>query len=129
MRSLLILLLSFVFINACSSTSKSRSQSQDKYVITNEVITNSSATNAFEIIQQHRPQWFIRIPSRGTKSLYTDDASHPVVYMNDVRRGKIETLRQISSQAVKEIRYLKPREASLRFGLGHTGGAILLKMK
>lgn len=81
---------------------------------------------AYELIQRLRPQ-FLR--SRGTTSLGgSAGSSKPtaLVVVDGSPRGDLSALRQVSAMSIEEIRYLSAADASIRFGTGYTGGAILV---
>jgi hypothetical protein len=100
-----------------------------RYVITESEITGSGTTNAYDAIQQLKPDWFLQSQRRGVKSVNVADSTEPVVYVNNARYGDTQTLRNISTLNILEIRYLQPSEATTRFGTGHVGGAFLVKVK
>jgi len=52
-----------------------------------------------------------------------------VVYLDEVRFGDFTSLEQISVFSIKEIEYISPSEATLKFGTGHSGGAFLIRSK
>lgn len=112
----LLLLLAMV---ACGTTSASRSSSSD--VLTRAEIQASRAPNVLELLQQLRPQ-FLR--SRGALSIQDPTAGQPVVYLNNVHYGDIDSLRTISSGDVDEIRFISAADATTRWGTGHAGGVI-----
>jgi hypothetical protein len=51
------------------------------------------------------------------------------VYVDGVRRGDLQVLRQINAIDVKEVRHLSATEATQRFGTGNTMGAIVVTSK
>ena len=116
------LLLLLTMVGACAASSSTARGSSD--VLTHAEITASNATTAFELLQQLRPQ-FLR--SRGVPSMRDPSAGYPVVYMNDVRRGGIDTLRSILVEEVDEIRFFSAADATTRWGTGHAGGVIQVR--
>lgn len=58
----------------------------------------------------------------------TFTVSRPVVYLDDMKYGDPEVLKGIRTMAVEEVRYLSANQAGMEYGLGHEGGAILVKM-
>jgi hypothetical protein len=48
------------------------------------------------------------------------------VYLDGVRLGGVEDLRRISTQSVQSIRHYTAQEAQVRFGIGHSNGAIVV---
>ena len=98
-------------------------------VITESEIGASTYQNALEIVQNLRPQMLI---PRGVGSDATglSAASIPIIiYMDDVRLGEPSSLSNIPASRVKEIRFLNARDATTRFGTGHSSGVILVTTK
>jgi hypothetical protein len=50
--------------------------------------------------------------------------SPPLVYMHNQRYGGVEWLRIFQSDNIAEIRYVNARDATTRWGTGHSGGVI-----
>jgi hypothetical protein len=116
-RLLLVLMLA-----ACGTTSAARMGSSD--VLTRSEIETARASNALELLQQLRPQ-FLR--SRGALSIRDPAAGNPVVYMNNVHYGDIESLRTIGIEEIDEIHYISAADATTRWGTGHAGGVIQVR--
>jgi hypothetical protein len=87
--------------------------------LTQDEIRGSHANTVHELVQALRPGW-LRV--RGTTSLQEQGAV--VVYINNVRSGTPEVLRQVRPDAVESIRYLDELQASSRYGTGHAHGVI-----
>jgi len=92
-------------------------------VIGPDEISASSATNAYDLISQVRPNW---LRGRGTPNLRGSQAPLPVVYLDDRRQGALEILRTFPTGGVAELRYINATTATTRFGNGHAGGVILV---
>src|SRR5437867_11026384 len=90
-----------------------------------EIAAAGDIQTAFDIVKRLRPNWFnVRGPS--SINLPTPDV---VVYVNGVRRGGPDTLKDLPITGLNEIRHLRGTEATQRFGLGHENGAILVSFK
>ena len=90
-----------------------------------EIAAAGDAQTAFEIVKRLRPNWLnVRGPS--SINLPTPDV---VIYVNGVRRGGPDTLKDLPITGLNEIRHLRGTEATQRFGLGHENGAILVSFK
>jgi hypothetical protein len=98
----------------------------DRDVITLEQIQSVSASTAMDVIQRLRPE-FVR--GRGRSSVQDPTAQFPVVYVDGVRTGGLEALRSISAIDVREIRYVNSTDATTRYGTGHTGGVIEVRIR
>ena len=102
-------------------------------------IVASGAPNVLQLIQAVRPNWLVK---RGEHSISKDPrvlvdsetgqgymvpADDPIiVYQDDMRLGTTDQLREMALTNITRIIFLDAREATLRFGAGHTHGAILL---
>jgi outer membrane cobalamin receptor len=115
--------LLLLIIVACGTTSVAqRGPSSD--VLTRAEIESSRAANAYELLQQLRPQ-FLR--SRGAFSVNDPRGGFPVVYINDMPHGDLNALRSILIEEIDEIRYISAADATTRWGTGHAGGVIQVR--
>lgn len=122
-RSVFLVLL--LALAACSTTGGAR-PAQTRNLITAEEIATVSVGTAFEVIEQLRPQFF---QGRGPSSIRSNTPDTPIVYVNGVRYGGIESLRAIRAMDVAEIRLLSASDATTRYGTGHVGGVIEVQTK
>jgi hypothetical protein len=71
--------------------------------------------------------------SRGMRSLHEapvgQTVEYPVVYVDRMYYGDLESLKDISVTTIFEIRYLDFNAATVQFGTGHSGGIILILTK
>jgi hypothetical protein len=116
--SLVLLLV----LAACGTTSGSRRATSD--ILTRAEIETSSASNAYDLLQQLRPQ-FLR--SRGATSIRDPRPAYAVVYMNDVLYGNLVSLRSILVEEIDEVRYISATNATTRWGTGHAAGVIQVR--
>ena len=98
----------------------------NRYLITEGEIATSSQDNAFDVIETIRPSMLMK--SRGLSS-DADAAVEIMVYLDEVRLGNPENLRNIPRTTVREIRFISASEATMKFGTGHGAGAILVSTK
>jgi len=110
---------------ACASSGSSSSRSGSG-PITAEHIAELPSADAYNVIERLRPGW---LRTRGRSSIQHPTAHHPVVYLDSVRYGGIESLRQISSDAIRDIRFINASDATTRYGTGHAGGVILVRSR
>ena len=117
--------LAMIVLTACASSgSGSSAAKQNANVISADEIAESSASNAYEVIQRLRPN-FLR--TRGAVHGTPGAASAMVdlvVYLNENRLGGTDQLRQIATGDIREIRYFNSSEATTKWGTGHSAGAI-----
>ena len=88
-------------------------------------IQKSAATNAYDLIRNLRPLW---LRGRGQKSFRNSQAAYPVIYVNGDRHGGIDTLSSLSAANISEVQFLGASDATIRYGLNHAGGAILITL-
>jgi len=124
--SFYLFLITIFFIECASTTTGEKSIKGSRYLITAEEIRESSANDAYEVIQILRPGLLNRDQRR---SIDIGSKAEVVVYVNGIRYGSKESLKTISAMEIAEIRYLTGSEATMRFGSDHTGGAFLIKLK
>ena len=90
-------------------------------VIDQEEVRSSTAIDAYALVQQARPTW---LHQRGAISLRDPTAGAVQVYLDGQQYGELNRLREISTQDVREVRFLGAGEAQMRYGTGHAGGVI-----
>jgi hypothetical protein len=112
---------------ACSSAGgpKSPSTGANPKLITADEIAASHEPNAYEAIRSLRPNMLV---VHGPTSVQGDDPGI-VVYVNGQRYGDLNSLREISANEIREIRFLNPAEAQYRYGAGYPEGIIEVKTR
>ena len=96
---------------------------QDRNLITADEIAKSNASNAYEAVERLRPA-FLR--TRGAQSLQNQEPPTPMIYIDGMRYGPLQTLSSIPAIGIVSIQYLSAIEATQRFGFGNEGGAIMI---
>lgn len=112
-------------VMACAGGPGPGFPARDLDVITAEELTNQTGT-ARQVIERLRPG-FLRV--RGPSSIMSPDADRIVVYVDNSRMGGVEVLDQIQAMDVEEIRYLNAPDATSRYGMGHSAGAIVIRRR
>ena len=51
----------------------------------------------------------------------------PMVYVDGRKSGEPDILKGLLTRDIDEVRYLTPNDAGMEYGLGHEGGAIVVK--
>ena len=131
------------------AAAQDKPKSKDRNLITREEIEASSKKDGdiYQLIRALRPH-FLNAP-RGVRSMgmtgtsvsgagrgqtmetRTGGASAaptPLVYLNGLRGGELESLKQIMAMDVREVRYYEPAKAEDEFGPGHDGGVVAVVM-
>ena len=114
--------------SAAQPETATRTRGSSNVIAESEIGTTQYQT-ALEIVQNLRPSMLI---PRGVGSDATglSAASIPIiVYMDDVRLGDPSSMTNIPANRVKEIRFLNARDATTRYGTGHSSGVILVTTK
>lgn len=83
----------------------------------------TEVTTAYDLVQRLRPN-FLR--GRGPTSFGSNAIPVPRVVVDGTPRGQLDLLKQIPAMTIREVRYLKATDASIQFGTGYDGGAILV---
>jgi hypothetical protein len=101
-------------------------QKKQRDLITREEILSSSKKDQdlFQVVRALRPHFLL--PPRGFRS--TRGSRPSVLYVNGNRTGELVQLRSILAVDVFEVKYLDPSRAENEFGIGHSGGAVLVTL-
>lgn len=130
MIRILLMCMLFAALAGCSSIREGTTGKNAPDILTADEIATTTALNAYDAISLRRP-FFLK--SRGPRSLREapvgQTVEYPVVYVDRMYYGELETLKNISVTAIEEIRYLDFNAATLQFGTGHSGGIILIITK
>jgi len=78
---------------------------------------------AYDLVAHLRPE-FLR--SRGTTSFRDTTPLTAIVYIDGLKYGSLEQMKNLSAERVFQVRYLSAADATTRFGMDHGGGAILI---
>lgn len=124
MKSLILSSL-LIFCIGCSSGGGTKSGSSRDPLKAAEILA-SGAPTAYEAVQMRRPMWF---SSRGLKSSMTSGSRTPLVYMNGMKYGELEALRNIAAESISEVRFITAEDATIQFGTGHSSGVIMVTTK
>ena len=93
-------------------------------VLTGDDLDATRFRTAFEVVEALRPHW-LRI--RGNTSLRAVESVK--VYLDDSLLGTPEQLKQVTTASIASIRFMDGPEASVRWGLDHGHGAIILSTR
>lgn len=112
-----------IILAACASAGTAPLRHGPADRITQEQIQQYKGDNVYLLIQSYHATW---LQPRGRTSL-----SGPVtVYIDEMPQPDgVDSLRTLKPFQVKEIRYLDSREATSRFGTGHSNGAIMVTLR
>jgi len=115
-----------LLLASCASSGSQTGTSRNRNVISADEIAGISATTASDIVHKLRPNW---LRSRGPVSASRNTPEVPVIYIDEVRSSDPGALDRVPSQIVHEIRFLSGSDATTLYGMGHGGGAILVRTR
>lgn len=124
-RAARLLLLMVLPILACTRASN-RPGTGDRDTITEEEIASSSAVNAYEAVQRLRGNF---LSNRGKTTILGKSSPMPIVYLDGVRYGEVQSLRNISATQVQAIRLYRAYDAQQKYGNDVMGGVIEVTTK
>ena len=117
--SLFLIGLTFPLASCMGGTASGASRGSSSLITTEELAeAGVTAQDLYDVIERLRPNWLV---SRAATMRERIDA---VVYVDRIRFGEIESLRQIAIIDVLAVRWISPQEATFQYGTGHAGGII-----
>jgi hypothetical protein len=124
-KRLVTLLLSLALIGCASAGTGETAPrpNRQQNLLSETDIRDANQSNLYDVVASLRPNWLLQ---RGQISFADPRAGQVIVYLNDVRAGGAEFLRQVSVLDVLSVRYLTSTEASARFGLQQSGGPAII---
>jgi|1186.fasta_scaffold232356_2 hypothetical protein len=111
---------------AAAANAKRGPTGASRYLVTDDELANLGDRSAYEALQQLRPSF---LHSRDTQT-----SSNPVlapvdVFVDGGRTEGLDALKNIRASTVKEMRFYEPQDANTKFGTGHNGGVIAVRLK
>ena len=117
-----------VLLMAGCASSQTGGAVTTREILTAEEISRTTALTAYEAIQIRRPAFLAGAQRRALRDADQPD-TRPVVYVNGVFYGEVESLREIPVREIKEIRFLEVNDATRVLGSAHVGGVIMVTTK
>ena len=111
-------------LGACAGGPGTGTSRPNANMITRTEIDEAGPSSAYDLVQKLRPIW---LRKRGNTSFTRN--TDVVVYLDGVAMGDREALRSLSTPEIESLEFLDARRATVRFGEGHTAGAILVKTR
>jgi hypothetical protein len=124
---------------ACASTGASGGGGNPD-LITREQIEDLSEENAYLVVRRLRSGWLRprsqaslgaaarRDPLVGAGT-QAPAAPLPVVFVDDIRYGEVETLTQIALNEIESMQFIGGIEATTRYGTGYDAGIIHVRTR
>jgi hypothetical protein len=98
---------------------------RDHSMLTKEQIAENHFNTAFDAVETLRSNW-LRV--RGGADSF-QAPSEVAVYMDDIRLGNTDALKEIAANTVYYIRFFDGVAAQGRWGVGHSGGVIYVSSR
>lgn len=92
--------------------------------ITAEELSQASGDDLYEIVERLRPRW---VRARQERTFI--GATQVSLIVDGIPRGYIVRLSEYRPIDVAEIRFLSARDATTRYGVDMSGGAIVLSLR
>ena len=110
---------------AAASTSGAGGERRSQILTQDEITASGVSGNAFDVITRLRPNFLV---SRGPTTLGNaqSTAMYPNIYLDGIPYGDINTLRNIDTSQIAEIRLYQAGEAQTKFGMGNNNGVIAI---
>ena len=122
---LVFALAAVIGCGATSSGMQSQEIRRSPDRITAEEMASAGVATVYDAILRLRPDWFTRAAMRNAGG-HTDAIQ---VYYESTHYGTVESLRQLAVGGVQDVKLLNATDATTRFGVGNSGGAILITIK
>jgi hypothetical protein len=122
-----LVLMALVAATACASAANSGTGTyRDPIIITEQEIDASMESNGFDVVQKLRPMF---LKTRGRSTINAGGSEYASVFVDGVYYGELNSLRNLVSNQIHEIRYLNGPESAGKYGIRYGQGAIDVKMK
>jgi hypothetical protein len=127
MRKMIVLAAAALTFSACSSaTTSGGSPNERRSNITAEEIKQVSnpGWSAYDLISKVRPEW---LRARNPQTLREPDPIYPIIYLDDIEHGDIDSLKDITISRVASVQFITAYDTTARFGQTYQGGAIMVR--
>jgi hypothetical protein len=126
MRATRILLtLGLLVIGAAcgpANTTVGSPRTRTNVITLEEIERRGQYSNLYELVQELRPRW---LRAQGPDTFMGEQGAVQV-RMDGNPLGSVEQLRRISPSGVTSLEWVSPIDASARFGMGNSHGAIVI---
>ena len=121
-----LLVLAAVALTGCASSGGGgdAEPGTPRNVITADQLSEMSNQTAYQAVRKLKPRWLQR---RGQVSFRFQ--THLLVVVDEAQFVELGYLHSLRAGDVREIHYMDPREATLKFGDRANGGAILVYLR
>lgn len=100
--------------------------SRSDLIGTEELRQRGQYSNLYDLIDILRPRW---LRPQGGPDTFTAQQGQVQVHVDGNWMGNVGVLKGLSVAGVTSIRWLSPMDASARYGLDHSHGAIIVSTR
>ena len=91
-------------------------------IVRAEILNDAAVfTTAYDVVRRLRPGWLM---ARGRPSFIDPNAGDPLVYVDEVQYGLLDSLYRIPANDILRMVFIGAADATTRWGLGHADGVI-----
>ena len=102
------------------------SRARREVISAEEIAKATEAQDAYDLVRRLRPTY---LADRGATSFRSSVPRTAQVYVDNMRLGGLEQLRNIPRDNIAEIRFFSGPDATTRWGTGHSSGVIHVATK
>jgi hypothetical protein len=122
----LLILATLLTLTACAARSDADAGTRFALITFEELQAQGQYSNLYDVIEVLRPRW---LRPQGGPDTFTGEEGQVQVHMDGNWMGDVDVLRGLSPSGVTSISWLRPLEASGRYGLDHSHGAIIVSTR
>jgi hypothetical protein len=122
----LLVLATLLTLTACSARSDNTTRGRSDLITYEELQQYGQYSNLYEVVEVLRPRW---LRPQGGPDTFTGEEGQVQVHMDGNWMGDVDVLRGLSAAGVTSITWVRPSEASSRYGLDHSHGAIVVSTR
>ncbi|HUE77825.1 MAG TPA: hypothetical protein VMM83_07785 [Longimicrobiales bacterium] len=119
----LLLLATLLTPIACAARTDADASERFDLITQAEMQKYGRYSNLYDVIEVLRPRW---LRPQGGGDTFMGAEGRVQIHMDGVRLGGVSVLHSFSPVGVTSISWLRPLEASSRYGFDHSHGAIII---
>lgn len=119
----LLFLVTLLTPLACASRPDRGTHGQFDLISEAEIQKHQGYSNLYDMIEVLRPRW---LRPQGGGDTFIGAEGRVQVHMDGARMGDVSVLRTLSPAGVTSISWVRPLDASARYGFDHSHGAIII---
>lgn len=122
----LLILAALLSLTACAARGNADASGRSDLIAFEELEAQGEYSNLYDVIQVLRPRW---LRPQGGPDTFSQRTGQVQVHMDGNWMGDVGVLRGLSPAGVTSISWMKPLDASSRYGLDHSHGAIIVSTR